>query len=159
MLYLRYQTSEPDVNNRPPAVLSMSVISELLKVPQQTLTWMHRKYFQPAASDQDEIQISNTPKYNVQATGSKQVTMKNITDEEYDFIIDQDNQRCWANLSIEKRCVMFHRRFMDRRIKKQVMRKVMMQAGIKKKKIEVNVVPARKEERRSEFELNTVNTD
>ena len=40
---------------------------------------------------------------------------------------------------------MFHRKFTDRRIKKGVMLKVMRQAGLRLKKIEVSNVPAKKE--------------
>ena len=85
--------------------------------------------------------------------------MKNISDEEIGCITNQDNQRLWAILSIEKRCIMFHRRFLDRRIKKGVMLKVMKQAGFKRKKVEVCNVPARKEERQEEFESSTVSLD
>lgn len=62
----------------------------------------------------------------------------------------------WAILSIDKRCVMFHRQFPDRRIKKGVMLKVMKFAGLKRKKVEVSSVPARKEERIGEFNHDTV---
>ena len=44
--------------------------------------------------------------------------MRNITDEEVDYITSQDTQYNQAILSIDKRCVMFHRRYPDRRIKK-----------------------------------------
>jgi hypothetical protein len=76
------------------------------------------------------------------------VTLRNITYEETKFITNQENQRLWAILSVEKRCVMFHRQFPDRRIKKGVMLKVMKEAGLRRKKIEVCNVPAKKEKRR-----------
>ena len=71
--------------------------------------------------------------------------------EEFSFITSQENQRKWAWLSIEKRCVLFHRTFTNRRIKKGVMYKIMRKAGLMMKRIEVNNVPARKEERVEEF--------
>ena len=67
--------------------------------------------------------------------------MQNITDEEVEYITSQDTQYNQAILSIEKRCIMFHRRFTHRRIKKQVMTKVMKQAGMRKKKVTVRNVP------------------
>ena len=45
MLYLRYGTTKPEKNSKPEAILSMSLISEMMKVPLGTLTWMDRKYF------------------------------------------------------------------------------------------------------------------
>ena len=54
---------------------------------------------------------------------------------------------------------MFHRKFTDRRIKKGVMLKVMKQAGLRLKKIEVSNIPAKKEQRVEEFETKTVNLD
>ena len=54
---------------------------------------------------------------------------------------------------------MFHRQFLDRRIKRGVMLKVLKQAGLKLKKVEVCNVPARKEERKDEFENSTVTLD
>ena len=71
--------------------------------------------------------------------------MANIKDQERDFIICQENQKLWAILNIDERCVMFHRKFPSRRIKKFVMLKVMKQAGLRKKKVHVSNVPARKE--------------
>ena len=44
--------------------------------------------------------------------------MRNITDEEIDYITSQDTQYNQAILSIDKRCIMFHRKYPDRRIKK-----------------------------------------
>ena len=50
-------------------------------------------------------------------------------------------------MSIQKRCVLFHRRFGDRRIKPAVMLKVMKSAGITKKKVLVQAIAAKFEER------------
>ena len=139
MLYLRYQTSAPDRTMRPPAILPLALISELLKVPVGTLTWMHRQYFETTTV----LSTSSLPTLNVKASGPNQVTVRNITDEEVGFVTSQESQRRWAILSIEKRCTLFHRQYPDRRIRKGVMLKVMKLAGLKRKKVEVCNVPAR----------------
>ena len=54
---------------------------------------------------------------------------------------------------------MFHRKFPDRRIKVGVMLKVMRQAGIRIRKVEVSNVPAKKEQRVEEFENKTIELD
>ena len=54
---------------------------------------------------------------------------------------------------------MFHRQYPERRIKPGTMLKVMKQAGLKLKKIEVSNIPAKKEQRVEEFETKTVNLD
>ena len=54
---------------------------------------------------------------------------------------------------------MFHRKFPNRRIKPGTMLKVMKQAGLRQKKIEVSNVPAKKEQRVEEFENKTITLD
>ena len=87
------------------------------------------------------------------------VTLANITDDEVTFITSQDNQRLWAVLNINHRCILFHRQFTSRRIKRGVMLKVMKQAGLRLKKIEVSNIPAKKEQRVQEFEAKTIALD
>lgn len=62
-------------------------------------------------------------------------------------------------VSVDNRCIVFHRQFPDRRIKRGVMLKVMKLAGLKLKKVEVCNVPARKEARVGEFNRDTVKVD
>ena len=54
---------------------------------------------------------------------------------------------------------MFHRQYPERRIKPGTMLKVMKQAGLRLKKIEVSNIPAKKEQRVQEFEDKTVDLD
>ena len=54
---------------------------------------------------------------------------------------------------------MFHRRFTHRRIKKQVMTKVMKRAGLRKKKVTVRNVPHNAIQRQTEFAQTTLNLD
>lgn len=61
--------------------------------------------------------------------------------------------------SVDNRCIIFHRQFPDRRIKRGVMLKVMKLAGLKVKKVEICNVPARKEARAGEFNSSTVKLD
>ena len=85
--------------------------------------------------------------------------MKNLTDEEFAFICNKDNLRLWAALSIEKRCRLFHRRFNDRHISSRIMLKAMKLAGLRKKKVKVCNIPARKEDRAGEFAEDTLRLD
>ena len=74
---------------------------------------------------------------NVIASRFSQVTVKNITDDESFFINSQINQHLWAIKSIQQRCVLFHRQFPERRIKRAVMLKVMKMGGLRMKKVEI----------------------
>ena len=109
---------------------------------------MERSYFHPRES---KAVKSELPAINQQSSGSVKVTMQNITNDEVEYITSQDTQYNQAILSIEKRCTMFHRRYPDRRIKKQVMTKVMKQAGLRKKKVNVRNVPHNGHLRQAEF--------
>ena len=60
---------------------------------------------------------------------------------------------------MEQRCVYFHRRFLKRRIKPWVMRKVMFQAGLRRKSVIVANIPNRLDERREEFQDKTLALD
>ena len=68
----------------------------MLKVPLESLHWVERKYFMKA-------------KKKKEVDGPIQVTVKNITKDEFEFITSQENQKKWAYLSIAKRCILFHR--------------------------------------------------
>jgi hypothetical protein len=87
------------------------------------------------------------PILNAESSRSVRVTMSNILDEEFKFITSQYNLNLWASLSIEERCVIFHRTFPNRRIKKGIMLKVMKLSGLRIKKIEISNVPAKRETR------------
>ena len=54
------------------------------------------------------------------------------------------------------RCTLFHRRFHNRRIRLHVLRGILKQAGITKKKVITRRVAARKEERIKEFREMTI---
>ena len=54
---------------------------------------------------------------------------------------------------------MFHRTYPSRRIKKAIMLKVMKLAGLKKKKVEINNIPSRLEERYEEFDNSILKLD
>ena len=45
MLYLRYQTTKPSLEDQTKAVMSISQIAKMLKVPYETLKSMHRIHF------------------------------------------------------------------------------------------------------------------
>ena len=54
---------------------------------------------------------------------------------------------------------MFHREFTNRRISEHVLLKIMKQAGMKKKKVHIQSIPARREERQDEFNDATLALD
>ena len=147
MLYLRYATERPDPLNRPPAVLSMRLVSEIMQEKPETLKWLDRKYF-----TQHQQQRKNPEP-------ETKVTVRNVTEDEMLFLTDQDTLYSQATMSLERRCVMFHRQFPWRRIKPGVLRKIYSQFGITRKKVEVSCVPNRMEARMHEFANTTVELD
>ena len=80
------------------------------------------------------------------------VSENNITDEELQYLLDPDLLREWAPLSLQERCVRFKRRFPDRLLRSWTLRKLMRQAGCKKKKVLVRRAAQRKTQRLEEFE-------
>ena len=61
-----------------------------------------------------------------------------------------------APYSLSMRCTLFHRKFPARRIKLEVLRKILRQAGIKRKVVVTKRVAARKEERVDQFREMTI---
>ena len=114
----------------------MSLVSEMLKIPLDTLKWMEWKYFNPKAKacDSDE---SDFPLLNAEPTNATKVTVKNMTPDEILFLIHNTTLHNQAILSLQKRCIMFHRQFPNRRIKPRVISKIYKYFGIKKKKVKV----------------------
>ena len=45
MLHLKYGTDCPDKTTKPPSIVAMSAVAEILGEPLETLNWLHRKYF------------------------------------------------------------------------------------------------------------------
>ena len=87
------------------------------------------------------------------------VTVKNLTDEELEFLMRSSTIQLWAPYNISYRCALFHRQFPDRRISGRVLRKVMLQAGLKKKVIKVIRAPQKRSARLEEFEDRTLELD
>ena len=108
----------------------------MLNVPLETLKWMERTYFNPKAKTND-LDESDLPLLNAEATGSSKVTVKNITPDEILFLIHNTTLYNQAILSLPKRATMFHRRFPNRRIKPRVISKIYRYFGITKKKVKV----------------------
>ena len=87
------------------------------------------------------------------------VTEDNLTDEEALFLLSEETLQAWGPYSLPMRCIMFHRRFTDKRIKPWVLRKIMFKAGIRKKKVNVLNAPRRKTARLDEFEAKITRLD
>ena len=119
----------------------MTLVSDLLKVPLEVLKWMERKYFSPKVPE---------------ATDITKVTVKNITPDEILFLIHNTTLYNQAILSNHKRAQMFHRQFTNRRIKPRVISKIYRYFGITKKKVKVQNIPARLEERTEEFQQDVI---
>ena len=141
MLYLRFSTYEPNQAAKPKPLLPMTLVSDLLKVPLEVLKWMERKYFSPKVPE---------------ATDITKVTVKNITPDEILFLIHNTTLNNQAILSLHKRAQMFHRQFTNRRIKPRVISKIYRYFGITKKKVKVQNIPARLEERTEEFQQDVI---
>ena len=80
------------------------------------------------------------------------MTERNITDEELEFLLDSETLRDWAPFSLAMRCVMFHRRFPNRWMRRLQLSKIMRKAGMTKKKVTVTNAPARLTQRLEKFE-------
>ena len=143
---MRYGNSTPSNCPKPVPRVTMNEVARNLKIPNvDAAWWLERSYF-------DNLTKSQKPQ-------ETQVTWRNITNEEIEFLISQTNQRIWANLSIEKRCVMFHRTYPNRRIGVSVVQRIYKMFGLKRKKIVVQSIPARIEERHGEFMETTLSLD
>ena len=110
-------------------------------MPLEVLKWMERKYFRPK---------------KIEPTETTKVTVKNITPDEILFLIHNTTLYNQAILSLQKRSTMFHRQFPNRRIKPRVISVIYKYFGIKKKKVKVQNIPARLEERTPEFEQDVL---
>ena len=121
LLFLRYGKDEVDPQDRPPALLSLQVVAQLMQVPRERVAWLHRRYF---ASSEKERLSTIVPKLNAAARPHQKVSLLNVTDEEVKFICSQENQVACSHLSLKSRCIFFHRQFPDRWIKPRAMSKV-----------------------------------
>ena len=87
------------------------------------------------------------------------MTERNITPEEFDYLTSTENLQAWAHLPLLARCIMFHRKFPDRWIRRQTLGTIMRKAGLRKKRVTVRNVPQRKTQRIEEFEDKTIKLD
>ena len=122
----------------------------MMNTPARHIYWIIKKYFIPPKLPVHDA-VDEGPTYNIQSNDKVKVTETNITHEEVAFITDTQTLRDWAAFSMEQRCVMFHRKYLSRRIKPWLLRKVMYQAGLRRKAVIVANVPNRLEARQEEF--------
>ena len=144
MLRLKYGTDCPDKTVKPPSIIAMSAVAHILGEPLETLNWLHRKYFTKQPTRQQD---------------TTQVTVNNVTEDEMLFLCDSETLRRQASMSLQQRCIMFHRQFPMRRISHKVIRTIYRWFGVTKKKVEVTAVPNRFVERTGEFQQDTVSVD
>jgi hypothetical protein len=145
-LYLRYGTEHPRKGAR--ALLPCSVVAHLLKRSIGSIQHLIRSHFKPPAQRSSSV---TPPKYKVRPNKGSRVTPENIMPEEFRWLVDADNLQQMAHLSLEARCLLFHRQFPDRWLSRHRMGFIMRQAGLSKKKIAIRRMPQRKTQRTEEF--------
>lgn len=134
LLFLRYGRSDPAKKPKPPALLSLATVAQILGISLNRVAWLDRTYF----SDNEAVRRSIRPPTMNTMPGEGLATVvseDNVTDSELQYLLDEETLRLWAPLTLPERCVRFHRRFPDRILRPKLLGKLMRQAGCKKKKI------------------------
>jgi len=150
-LYLCYGMEEPSVTDPPPRLLTRKGVADIMRVPINFVNSIIYKYFNPTTDVKKRMSLQ-PPKLNAQPSRGAKVTLKTITAEEVDYLVDPVNLRAWASYSLEWRCTLFHRKFPNRWISRFTIGRLMSRCGVKKKAIVVRRAPQRKTQRLDEFE-------
>ena len=85
--------------------------------------------------------------------------MKNLTEEEAAFLLSDETLTAWAPYSIPLRCVLFNRKFTERRMKPWVLGGIMKKAGLKKKQVVIVKAPLRRTARLDVFDEKSLLLD
>ena len=139
MLYLRYGTENPSISSPPAPLLTLAFVARLIKLPVSRVQYLHSMYFKGVL--QEERQSIFVPKYRSKPKGRAVVTEANLTPEEFTYLTCEENLYAWAHLPLLARCIMFHRKFPDRWIRRQTLGSIMRKAGLKKKRVTIRNVP------------------
>ena len=134
-------------------LLTLAQVGKLLGITTGKVQHLLLKNFKEASVPRFSLQ---PPKLCAKPVGATKVTLATITDEEAAYIISPENQQAWAHAGQKVRCMLFHRRFPDRRIGLAVLRKVMQQAGMKVKAIRTVKIPRQRTLRIGELEEKTL---
>lgn len=151
VMFLIYGTEEPSRTNPPLRLLTRKKVAEYLRVPIGLVNYLCYKYFNPTSDAEKRLSIQ-PPKLNAKPSKASKVTVKTVTAEELEYIIDPDNLRTWSSYSLDWRCTLFHRKFPNRWISRHTLSSIMRRCGIKKKVIVVKRAPQRLTQRLDEFE-------
>ena len=139
IMYLRYGSEKPSISSPPFPLLTLAFVARLTKLPVSRVQYLDSLYFK--GDKPEERQSIFVPKYRSKPKGRAVVTETNITPEEFDYLICEENLQAWAHLPLLARCIMFHRKFPDRWIRRQTLGSIMRKAGLRKKSITIRNVP------------------
>jgi hypothetical protein len=131
-------------------------VAKILNLTRSRVKYLTSLYFQEPLEYRRRTIV---PRYNPGDRSLTEANMKNITDDESTWIVDQDNLAKWAHLSLKSRATLFHRKFPDRWIQPRRLREVMRLAGITMKGIKIRRAPARKELSLDEYGEDILNLD
>ena len=154
-LFLRYGTESPATDPVPPALLTYSEVARLLKADLRRVIYLCRSYFTAIGSKLPRVSIQ-PPKLCTKHLPQNTATVKTLRPEEVEYLTDPDNLYNWAAYPLTWRCVLFHRKFPDRWLRRQELGKLYRQCNIRKKKVTANRAPRQKTLRISEFENKIV---
>ncbi len=149
-VYLRYGTEVPVAMKTPPPLLTMQTVADLMKLRLSQVASLMKLYFK--SQPVNTRKSISPPKLWAKASKKSKVTLGNATLEEIEYIIAPHHQTVWAHISLLGRCILFHRRFHDRRIDRWTISRIMRRAGLKKKAIRVSKIARRRTMRIDEFE-------
>ena len=140
VLRLLYGKEEPPESDRKLVpLLTQTFVAKLTKLPLGRVNYLVHSYFNQFK--EKPRQSLFVPKYRSKPKGRSIATRANLTPEEAEFIISQENLQKWACVPILGRCILFHRNFPDRWISNNTYARVMREAGITEKVIRVHKRP------------------
>ena len=154
VLYLRYGSEAPSVDNLPAALLPLTIVAKLMQLKIGRVKYLHSSYF--AMHKQPPRESLFVPKYRPVPKGRARVTEANLTPEEFEYLACPENLQAWAHLSLLGRCVMFHRRFPERWLGRVTLGRILRKAGLRKKAVTVRNLPQRRTLRLEEFANRTL---
>ena len=126
-------------------ILSLAFVAKLLLVPFEKARWMVRQHFAKKREGMYRVSIQ-PPKLNPKELHvSERVTLERITEEERNYICNQDTLHEQAHLSLKDRSKLFHRQFPNRVIRPWEYSRVMKWNGIRQKKVKTKNMPQKKD--------------
>ena len=93
------------------------------------------EHVQEQAARKDQYKVLT--RKGIHALNEARWRRSQLTQEHLDFLVGPATLKSWSGLSLNERCVLFHRRFPEVKISRYYLRLAYQQAGIKKKAIRI----------------------